>query len=63
MIQKGVLIFIAESVLDVYLIIQHLEYNIIENDDGVLIKKTIYNLPERQIKLRNKHKLPLEMKK
>lgn len=54
MIQKRVLFFICESVFDVYKSIEHVENNINFTDEGYLIKNSIYELPERQIELRNK---------
>lgn len=60
MAQKKVLFFICESVYDVYKSIEHVENNIEFTDNGYIIKNTIYNLPEQQIKYREKLKLPLE---
>jgi hypothetical protein len=59
MTQKGVLVFIAESVYDIYKAIEHMENNINITNDGIFISKDIYLLPERQIELRNKLKLPM----
>ena len=52
--RKGVLFFICESVYDVFLSMQHIENNIIDNDDYLIVNKDIYNLPDWQIKLQEK---------
>ena len=52
MIQRGVLFFIAESVYDVYKIIEFVESNVTETDTGFIINKSIYNLFPREIELR-----------
>lgn len=57
MIRKKVLFFICESVFDVYKSIEHVENNIILNDDGYLVRDTIYELSEKQLEYRNKLKL------
>lgn len=57
MIRKNVLFFICESVYDVYKSIEHVENNIDFMADGYLVKKSIYELPERQMELRTKLKL------
>ena len=57
MIQRGVLFFIAESVYDVYKIIEFVETNIQETETTFTINKNIYNLFEREIELRKKLKL------
>lgn len=49
MIQKGVLVYFAESVFDVWLIIKHIEENIVKSTDGVFIKNSIYDIPEKQL--------------
>ena len=54
MISKNVLFFICESVYDVFKSIEHVENNIDFTDDGYLIKNSIYNLPNRQLELREK---------
>lgn len=53
-IANNVLFFICESVYDVYLSILHIENNIIDNDNYVILDKNIYNLPEWQVNLRTK---------
>ena len=60
LINKGNIVYIAESVIDIFDIIEHINNNVIilENKD-VLIKSAINNLPEMQQKYRNKYKLPL----
>ena len=57
MIQRGVLFFIAESVYDVYKIIEFVETNIQETENCFTVNKNIYNLFEREIELRKKLKL------
>lgn len=57
MIQRGVLFFIAESVYDVYKIIEFVEKNIEETKENFIVNKNIYNLFEREIELRKKLKL------
>ena len=57
MIQKKVLFFICESVIDVFLSIEHVENNIEFSETGYLIKNSIYNLSEKQIEYRKKLKL------
>lgn len=59
MTQKGVLVFIAESVYDVYKAIEHVENNVVVESDGIRVLNSIYDLPERQIELRTKLKLPM----
>lgn len=58
MIEARLLFFIIESVSDVYEAIKHVESNIVRVDGGTLVKDTIYELPERQVALRKKLKLP-----
>ena len=57
MIQRGVLFFIAESVYDVYKIIEFVETNIQETKTTFVVNKNIYNLFGREIELRKKLKL------
>lgn len=59
MIANGVLVFICESVLDLYKVIEHVERNTVFNEEGVMIKHSIHKLPQRQIDLRKKLNLPL----
>lgn len=59
MVQRKVLFFIAESVYDVFKIIQFIENHIFYIDDGILIKNSIYNLFDREIQLRTKLKIPI----
>ena len=59
MIANGVLVFICESVFDLYKAIEHIEKSIVYQPGGVFVKHDIYCLPERQIELRKKLKLPL----
>lgn len=58
MTEARLLFFIIESVNDVYEAIKHVETNIVRIDGGTLVKDTIYELPERQVALRKKLKLP-----
>jgi len=60
MIQKGILVYICESVMDVYEVILHLEKNIIKTKDGLFIKNEVYDLWQKQIDYRKKLKLPLK---
>lgn len=55
MLQRGVLVFFAQSILDVFEIILHCEDHIIRTDDTTIIKDTIYQYPERQIKYFKKY--------
>jgi superfamily II DNA or RNA helicase len=57
MIQKGVLVYFAECVYDVWQIIKHVEENVNRTDDGVFISNKIYSLPERQLFFYQKFKL------
>lgn len=57
MIQKKVLFFICESVMDVFLSIEHIEKNIDVSENGYLIKNNIYDLSDKQIEYRKKLKL------
>lgn len=57
MIQKKVLFFICESVFQIYKAIEHVENNIEKSEEGILIKNSIYDLPEWQINTRLKLKL------
>jgi superfamily II DNA or RNA helicase len=59
MTQRGVLFFIAETVYDVYKIIEHVESNVSIDDSGVFMSSNIYNLDERQKELRNKLNIPM----
>ena len=56
---NNVLFFICESVYDVYKSIEHVELNVQIDDSGFKVLNTIFDLPEKQIGLRNKLKLPL----
>ena len=57
MIRAGVIVFICESVYDVYKAIEHIEMNVTVSDEGVFINNNIYNMPERQLELRKRLKL------
>ena len=57
MIQRGVLFFIAESVYDVYKILEFVESNITETETEFTVNKSIYDLFDREIELRRKLKL------
>jgi hypothetical protein len=48
MIEKGILVYFAQSIRDVYEIIKHLEKNIIQMEGGTIIKDSVYELPEQQ---------------
>ena len=55
-----VLFFIVESVLDAYHAIEHVERNVVLSEGGdMLIKRSIYTLDERQLKLRSRLKIPM----
>lgn len=56
---KKVLFFICESVYDVYKSIEHIEKNLIIDDEKLTVFNTVYNIDERQIQLRNRFKIPL----
>lgn len=55
--KANILFFICESVLDVFMAICHIEENIIDNEDFVVLNKKIYNYPKWQVELRDKLKL------
>jgi len=57
MLQRKVLVFIAQSVWDVFLIVEHMYENVIKTDDGVLVKSSVYDYPEQQMKYLEKLKL------
>ena len=57
MIQKGVILFFAESVLDVWKIIKHIEENVQKTEDGIFISNNIYKLSKRQIYFYQKYNL------
>lgn len=57
MLQKGVLVFFAESIFDVWLIIKHIEENTTKTDDGLFISNKIYERTERQMYFIRKFKL------
>lgn len=59
MTQRKVLFFIAESVFDVYKIIEFVERNIEISENSTIICNSIYELYDRQIELRTKLKIPL----
>lgn len=59
MTQQMVVVFIIESVMDAYLAIEHVESNVIYRPTGIEVLNTIYDLPQRQLDLRNRLKLPL----
>ena len=48
MLQRGVLVFFAQSILDVFEIILHCEAHIIRIDDTTIIKDAIYEYPDKQ---------------
>lgn len=52
-----VIYFIIENVIDLFEAMESIKKNIINNDLGVIIKKDIYNLSEKQLYYRKKHKL------
>jgi len=58
MVQHRVLFFIIENVMDAYYAIEHIEANIVVSDEGLLVKNSIYELSERQLKLRERLKIP-----
>jgi len=59
MVENKVLFFIVESVMDAYRAIEHVEFNLLKTEDGLLIRNSIYELSERQIQLRNRLKIPM----
>lgn len=58
MTQRRVLFFICESVLDVFKAIQHIESHVVIDGNCITVMNSIYELPERQVELRNKLKIP-----
>ncbi len=60
MVSRGILLFFAMTVMDVFDAMCHLEQNVILQENGdILIKKAIYDLPDSQIEKYNKFKIPL----
>jgi superfamily II DNA or RNA helicase len=59
MIDDGLLLFFATSVIDVFDAIEHLERYIRHIDNGLYISDEVFDLPEWQVEYRQKFKLPL----
>ncbi len=59
MIAQGIIVFICESIYDLYKAIEHVEHNVTISDKGVFISNNIYNMPQRQVDLRERLKLNL----
>jgi superfamily II DNA or RNA helicase len=62
MTEAKILFFICESVFDAYKAIEHIERHLLQTEEGLLIKNTIYDLDERQTALRSKLKIPMYAK-
>jgi superfamily II DNA or RNA helicase len=54
---KGVLVYITRDIRELWAILNHLNSNIKETDDGLLIKRSVYNLWDSQYKLQKQLKL------
>ena len=59
MTQRYALFFICESVYDVFRSIEHVEQNFVKDGRGVTVLNTVYELPQWQVDLRNRLKIPL----
>lgn len=59
MMSNGVLVFICESVFDMYKVIEHIEKNVVVSEEGMFINRRIYDLPSKQIEYRNRLGLPV----
>lgn len=58
-IQNKVNFFIIENVIDLFFALEKVQENIIKTNDGVLIKRDLYELDDQQKKYRKKYKLSL----
>lgn len=56
-ISKKILIFFAESVIDIYDILEFIESNIVRDNGSIVIKNDIYKLYDRQIEYYHRHRL------
>lgn len=54
MIANNILVFIAESVFDVFMIIEHIEKNIYYQNNFLMVSNEIYSLPEKQLEYRSR---------
>tara|TARA_R110000851_G_scaffold147756_2_gene287764 strand:- start:1795 stop:3435 length:1641 start_codon:yes stop_codon:yes gene_type:complete len=57
MIAQGIVVFICESIYDLYKAIEHVEHHVTISGDGVFISNGIHEMPERQMELRRRLKL------
>lgn len=57
-IQNKVHFFIIENVIDLFESLEKVQQNIIETEEGVLIKSNLFQLSDTQKKYRKKYKLP-----
>jgi len=55
--KEGIIFFIVDSINELWAIIKHIRRNVVETPDGILIKNSVKNLWEHQIKYRNKLKI------
>ena len=60
MINRGCLIFICKSVLDLFEILEHMTENITVSENSISINRDIFTVPQTQINYRIKYKLPLK---
>lgn len=56
-VQNKTMFFIVENVIDLFEALESVQNNIIDTDDGVLIKNELFELSEKQKKYRQKYKL------
>ena len=57
MLQRNVLVFIAQSVFDVFLIVEHLNKHIKKTDGDLIVNNGVYDYPEKQKEYFKKFKL------
>jgi len=55
--QRGVLFFICESILHIFLAIEHIEKNIKDEGNIIFVNRDVYNMPDWQKEIRKKLKL------
>jgi len=57
MLNKKVLFFIVENIIDLFDILEHLIENIVIENENIIIKKQIFIFPEQQLKYFNKYNI------
>lgn len=56
-VQNKTMFFIIENVIDLFEALESVQNNIIDTDDGVIIKNELFQLSDTQLKYRNKYKI------